>query len=547
MAISPNSNLFLLKSNLQLSNKHQLTFANKEQQFEFFNSLPKLEIENISYQRKDSVIRFPGHIDSIIHYNYVMYQNTNYDNKWFYAFIVNMEYENNGTTNIYIKTDVWQTWQFDLIFRQSFIDREMIDSNLDIPGNNLQPESFELGDPVIQSSFSSYDFEPAYIIAYSGDQLGSIEINQNGASYNGIYSSIKYILCNEGGFKDLMGTLQNTEYADYIVTCFTVPVLAVKSQYRADLPLELIMDVNSKENPMTYNVGSRPSSLDGYTPTNKKLLTYPFCYLGFNNAFGTPKIYKFEDFTNGTASFEGISEINPNPQIALIPKNYKKQVTNLDEISFLAGYPTVSYKNDNFNSWLARNIPSIEINLDRSKFNYLASVGTEGTNVVGGAISAVAGLFTGNGGAVVGGVNSMANAPINAMISQANYDYDTKLMMEQIKAQALLPDNVTMSSSNGTLLGYNKMSQDIFSVWTIKRQFAERIDKFFSMYGYKTNLLKVPNLTNRQNWNYVKTVGLNVKGDIPQLDLAEIKSIFDNGVTLWHNPNTFLDYSQNNV
>jgi len=62
-----------------------------------------------------------------------MYQNSNYDNKWFYAFIVNMEYENNGTTNIQIKTDVWQTWQFDLIFMQSFIDREMIDPASDIP------------------------------------------------------------------------------------------------------------------------------------------------------------------------------------------------------------------------------------------------------------------------------------------------------------------------------------------------------------------------------------------------------------------------------
>jgi len=59
MAITPNSNLFLLKSNLQLSNKHQLTFGNKEQQFAYFNTLPKLEIENISYQRKDSIIRFP--------------------------------------------------------------------------------------------------------------------------------------------------------------------------------------------------------------------------------------------------------------------------------------------------------------------------------------------------------------------------------------------------------------------------------------------------------------------------------------------------------
>ena len=29
-------------------------------------------------------------------------------------------------------------------------------------------------------------------------------------------------------------------------------------------------------------------------------------------------------------------------------------------------------------------------------------------------------------------------------------------------------------------------------------------------------------------------------------ELKLIKNMFDNGVTFWHNPNTFLDYSQNN-
>ena len=62
-----------------------------------------------------------------------MYQNNNYTNKWFYAFITNMQYENNGTTLISIATDVWQTWQFDITWKQSFIEREMIDVQDDIP------------------------------------------------------------------------------------------------------------------------------------------------------------------------------------------------------------------------------------------------------------------------------------------------------------------------------------------------------------------------------------------------------------------------------
>ena len=80
MAIQPNTNLYLLKCPLELSNKHQLTFSNKNQQFEYFSNLENLEIERISYQRKDSVIRYTAHIYTLLEYNYCMYQNYNYSN-----------------------------------------------------------------------------------------------------------------------------------------------------------------------------------------------------------------------------------------------------------------------------------------------------------------------------------------------------------------------------------------------------------------------------------------------------------------------------------
>jgi len=59
MAITPSTNLKLLKCPLTLDNKNQITFTNKDTQFEYFNSLPQLEIDNIRYQRKDSVLYFP--------------------------------------------------------------------------------------------------------------------------------------------------------------------------------------------------------------------------------------------------------------------------------------------------------------------------------------------------------------------------------------------------------------------------------------------------------------------------------------------------------
>lgn len=133
MAVTPNTILHLLKCPLTLNNKHQLTFNNSTSQYNYFISLPKLTIDDISYQRKDNIIRYPGHIDTLYNYNYCMYQNENYGDKWFYAFITGMRYVNDGMTEIAITTDVWQSWQFDLTFKQSFVEREMINTSDDVP------------------------------------------------------------------------------------------------------------------------------------------------------------------------------------------------------------------------------------------------------------------------------------------------------------------------------------------------------------------------------------------------------------------------------
>lgn len=167
MAITPNTNIRLLKLPLHLDYKNQLTFASRTAQYNYFNSLSYLEIEECSYQRKNNTIRYAAHIDDIITYNYCMYQNENYGNKWFYAFITNMTYINDNMTDIEITTDVYQTWQFDYTFKKSFIEREMINVTDDVAGANLLPESLELGEPVISAKTSFPELKPVAIVAYS--------------------------------------------------------------------------------------------------------------------------------------------------------------------------------------------------------------------------------------------------------------------------------------------------------------------------------------------------------------------------------------------
>lgn len=121
-----------------------------------------------------------------------------------------------------------------------------------------------------------------------------------------------------------------------------------------------------------------------------------------------------------------------------------------------------------------------------------------------------------------------------------------KNKLAEVYAHSLSPYTAKGNTNGGdinTCSGRNGFS---FYKMSIKQEYAKIIDDFFSMYGYKVNEVKIPNITGRQNWNYVKTIDCNLLGDIPQEDMQKLKDIFNTGVTFWHNPNTFLDYSQSN-
>jgi hypothetical protein len=81
---------------------------------------------------------------------------------------------------------------------------------------------------------------------------------------------------------------------------------------------------------------------------------------------------------------------------------------------------------------------------------------------------------------------------------------------------------------------------------TIKKEYAKRIDEFFTMYGYKVNSLKIPNVSDRPYWNYVQTIDVNIKGSIPHNDMKRLKQMYNEGVTLWKSASYFLDYTKDN-
>lgn len=270
---------------------------------------------------------------------------------------------------------------------------------------------------------------------------------------------------------------------------------------------------------------NKPSSLNGYTPKNKKLLTYPYCFLNVSNNNGTSNNFQYELF----------NEIDENPNqcifnikgvptvggsIKCVPFNYKNgSEQNIEDEGIMGGkFPTLSWSEDAYVNWLTQNSVNIGIGVASNLLTIVSGLGLMATG--GGAVA--------GGGAVVSGSMGIAN------------------QIGQVYQHSLTPNSAQGNTNGGDINVSSQSNTFYFYKKSIKSEYAKIIDDFFSMFGYKVNSVKIPNITGRPNWNYVKTIDANITADIPQKDLQQIKNIFDNGVTFWHNPNTFLDYSQNN-
>lgn len=197
------------------------------------------------------------------------------------------------------------------------------------------------------------------------------------------------------------------------------------------------MNEDIKATPRPVTLTSTPTSLDGYTPKNQKLRTYPYCYLGFNPTGGTSKIYRYEDFENGTPQFNIISEINPNPQVAVIPQNYRGSSGNsLQDLSTITGYPTISWSVDIYNVWLAQNSNLINLKMENLNKNQQFN---QARNLAGVA-SSLPQLAEGN---LLSGISTAGSNALNFLQSDVNYEYQIKQQTAQMEVQQMLPDERT--------------------------------------------------------------------------------------------------------
>ena len=367
--IVPQTDVYLLKVPLEIDNINQLTFSNSTAQYNYFNSLPKLAVDNFTYQRKDSTIRYGANFDDLMGYNYVMYRNDAYSSKWFYAFIESMEYLNDNVTAISIKTDVWQTWQFDLSFKRTFVEREHV--NNDAIGANTIDEGLEIGEYVINSSTSllpsgtvtDYDgegiFGLKYPIFFQVSELASgisVAYTQWDQGYNGVFSGLYYFAVTS--YSAARAIIHR--YAgkpDSLVAIFLAPMKFLQGAKKfGELGFNIYIpqDTGRPTTLLSSTTVSRPSTVNGYSPRNNKLFTYPFSYVYVSNNAGIDTTFRYEDFANATPKFYMGGALGQGCTVRLCPVSYKKYTNDAEVFEYGitgAKYPVCAWASDYYTNW----------------------------------------------------------------------------------------------------------------------------------------------------------------------------------------------------
>lgn len=570
MYIAPNSTIELFKG-LKFDNSYANTmwFTDVNAQNTFFLNNMYRRLSDYSYQRKDiGVIRVEGDISTLYDVNYLRFKNTSFENKWFYAFVTRVEYINNAVCNLYYTIDVIQTYMFDWQLQQCLIERQH--STTDVAGDNLMPEGLELGDYIADSnhilwnpdtsrgysylvalgcSASYYDF----LAGAASPQL--ITRGVYGGLVNGLYSAVAYLICDTLVDPDviinLLDQLQDDNMTGAIISITMIP---------AELSL------TSQPYSYDYTV-SKPSSLDGYTPVNQKLLTYPYCMLDVYNDQTEHQELRYELFSTSNCVFTLNTMLCATPEAIIFARNYNNASKNPDTSLSISGFPQIPYFNDSYKAWCALNYDQMaanrEIAAQQNAFNQTAvdiSSRQLNTNTLfnsgRGVVNTIGNLATGNLlGAISSGadtaqsfLNSVYEArKIDLESDRSEYEeYSVLLRQSADESRAKKLANTPHAGSSSMAVAtetkgfwYNKIS--------IREQYARRIDKYFTMFGYAQNIVGVPNIHVRQYFTYVKTIGSCVSGSIPQDDRETIDTIFDRGIRFWTDYTKFEDYTVTNT
>ena len=589
--VTPSSTVKILHG-VPFDNSYENTFYsnNAVHQYNNFDTFTKytfaLPPAAMTYQRVNkNTIRVNVDADHLYDCNYLMFQNTAYGNKWFYAFINQVNYINDNISEIVYEIDDIQTWFHDITFEQCFIERQHQAG--DAIGDNIVPENINVGEYQIKTFEvpSQLLKSNCKIVLSSSLKEGSpdVFVEAGGGLYRSIYSGCDYLVFDNSvqGISDLEDYIESlyrifADRSNSVVNLFMCPEFLITQKNSNSYTTPMI----KMAKPTNPNGGDGRISVSGVR--NNKLLTYPYTFLYVTNFQGLGKAYPYEYFqysfidenSNLDTSNVGFilnGDYTSSPCVTLTPINYKEgrptgsaNQLNKDEIITSGKYPQCTFNTDSYKAWLAQ---------------------TAGLGIIAlGAVAAGAGL-----GAL--GVAGAAKAAFDYNTAQSLPTSGTDLMTTTQWMPPTQPQpNAAVNIANrglsamknaGTALkpaildatknvlrsGYDAFINPIhqrgnqsdaalfvsdaigfgFAMKQILPRELSRLDDYFTMYGYAQNIVDVPQRKVRNEWTYVKTVGCSVRGYLPVDAQRHINEIHDAGIRYWTDITKVGLYNRNNT
>lgn len=512
---------------LTLANTDVLVFGSKQEQTQYFNAKIAFLHTDAMYVRDGSVFlnNQAGLLKSC---NYMSYTNPDVPNKTFYAFITAVDYLADGTTRVSYIDDVFQTWYFEMTVGQCFVAREHV--NNDAIGAHLKEEPVALG-PYLTNDYINHYFNSWWIVVVTAVLFSSQDFPPSeGYVYSGIYSGLAYYcydITDIDTLSVLLTALAGEGKSDAIVSMYMIPKEILTGQnsgtYMKNVSAGEVMDMPNTK------------TLDGYTPRNKKLLCYPYRSLRISNNSGASTELRYEFFgDNGDLFYRGSPF--PNGRMILWPRNYAGKSDALDYSISLGEYPQCSWLKDVYANWLATQSIRYGYALERQERNMNRGM-AEGTAKM--AASYLTNNLAGIGTASMELANTVLNGVYELEDIQAS-------MNEEMAVHSITPPSAQGSIGNENTLNiihlYGWLAEEI----TITAEYAKSIDFYLDLFGYKVDIVKVPNIFGRRSWNYVKTVNAVVTGSAPQAALQYFRDMLNRGVRFWHSTD-IGNYTQSNA
>lgn len=519
--IAPDTDIYLL-ANVECDKSYDNVkyFATKNAQHTYMSSKIVKSFTNQSYGRVNKgTFRLFCKADDVYQCNYLMFQNTAFGNKWFYAFINTIEYVSNNTCEVRFTIDLFQTWFLDCTLGQCFVEREHVTD--DSIGAHTLNEDIPTGEMITAIEEQLTEFSKQYTygveICISDTQLSGIA-NQptwfDKPVLSGIFQGSK--IGTTDNSDDLLKFLNNVISAGYqstIIQVFTIPKIFAPSGTDSRVQT-------------TRELPALPTKFGNYTPVNNRLYSSPFVDYVVYAPTGDKMVLHpelFSDYEHRILTFSGNQSVTP--QIMCIPTNYKiTGGTNKTE-GYTINYGIKgSFMYDAYQAEIASyGVGEIGGNVLKWTPRLLSSAtgATQSISPVLGAES----LNYSNVSTALSGVSSI----IGTVGDVLKETHDTSELS---------------GASGGSVLWSQQILDTFVQLRQVREEYARIADNYFSMFGYKVCRLKVPNIATRPSWNFVKCSTVTLTGSIPADAEELIMNVLKKGVTFWKT--SFGNYTANN-